>query len=77
MKKILLIAIVLFITILSMTGIRFATEDHDKFSSLTIENIEALAVEWEIEFTFCVQVTQTICFVDPDGYFMIGFRQYG
>jgi hypothetical protein len=75
MKKILLIVIVLSVVALSMIGIKSTTEKHDKFSNLILENVEALA--GEVDFVLCAQVNAELCFLDSDGYFVIGHRQYG
>jgi hypothetical protein len=75
MKKILLIVIVLSVVALSMIGIKSTTEKHNKFSNLILENVEALA--WEIDVVFCAQVNIELCYLDSDGYFVMGHRQYG
>lgn len=74
MKKVFLL--------LSILGISFFIKETQnnkmlsQLNGLTIENVEALAASGEIIVgPFCIQASP-ICFVDSDGFFLRGYRQY-
>jgi hypothetical protein len=52
------------------------SNDKISLSELTLANVEALASNVEIEFAFCALVSEDLCVVFSDGYYLIGTRQY-
>jgi hypothetical protein len=75
-KKILSICSVIVILISIVCNI-VTTKNEVVFSDLLSENIEALADgESSIGIAFCALVNSEICIIYPDGYFVIGYRQY-
>jgi hypothetical protein len=78
MKRIISVLCVSFLLSLSFFNLRFNINQDDKKRSFSLENIDALAAgNGEIDFTFCAVINNNICVMYSDGYFLIGFRQYG
>jgi hypothetical protein len=73
-KKILSIFTVMVILISIVCNI-VQNKNEAVLSDILSENIEALA-GGEIGFAFCALVQPTYCIIYPDGYFVIGYRQY-
>ena len=74
MKKILILFVVLF-SLISVERLH-TVEDTEQICELLLKNGDAMASGAEIIIgPFCIQTDRT-CFVDYDGFFVRGYRQY-
>ena len=74
MKKILILFVVLF-SLISVERLH-TVEDTEQICELLLKNVDAMASGAEIIIgPFCIQTDRT-CFVDYDGFFVRGYRQY-
>ena len=74
MKKILILFVVLF-SLISVERLH-TVEDTEQICELLLKNVDAMASGAEIIIgPFCIQ-TDLTCFVDYDGFFVRGYRQY-
>lgn len=72
MKK-LVAVLVIAVSVFSYIQIRETR--NTEVNALLLENVDAMASGEIIIGPFCIQ-TSGICFVDYDGYFLRGYRQY-
>ena len=71
MKKILILFVVLF-SLISVERLH-TVEDTEQICELLLKNVDAMASGAEIIIgPFCIRT----CFVDYDGFFVRGYRQY-